>query len=156
MQGVGYVNELIARLTTTAVKDATTTNKTLDASPSTFPLGRAFYADFSHDDAMIAIFAALGLRRPAKDLDPEKEDTARTYIASQMTPFSARLVVERLACGAASGRAQGTYVRVMLNDALEPLAFCGAGNGLCELGAFVKSQAYAQSNGDGDWEKCFD
>lgn len=149
------MNELLARLTNSPVSDKTTTNSTLDSSSTTFPLGRAFYADFSHDDAMVAIFAALGLRKPKNDLDPEKADPARTYIASQMVPFSARMVVERLTCDAASGRAQGTYVRLLLNDALEPLEFCGSGNGLCELSAFVKSQSYARANGNGDWDDCF-
>ena len=50
------------------------------------------------------------------------------------------------------------YVRILVNDAVQPLKFCGAddGNGMCELEAFVKSQAYARNNGDGDFEKCFD
>lgn len=39
-QGVGYVNELIARLTGQPVEDNTTTNRTLDSSPDTFPLNK--------------------------------------------------------------------------------------------------------------------
>lgn len=105
---------------------------------------------------MVGVFSALGLRRPKTDLDPQKQDTSGAFISSTITPFSARLVTERLECAAASGRPKGTYVRLLLNDALEPLAFCGSGNGLCELSAFVKSQAYSQSNGNGDWDKCFE
>ena len=50
-QGVGYVNELIARLTNTPVQDHTSVNHTLDSDKGTFPLGPEvpLYADFSHD-----------------------------------------------------------------------------------------------------------
>ena len=48
-QGVGFTNELIARLTNVSVNDYTSTNRTLDSNPATFPLGRKLYADFSHD-----------------------------------------------------------------------------------------------------------
>jgi hypothetical protein len=48
-QGIGYANELIARMTNTPVRDVTSVNHTLDRSNATFPLGKALYADFSHD-----------------------------------------------------------------------------------------------------------
>jgi hypothetical protein len=61
------------------------------------------------------------------------------------------MVTERLECGYVK-----EYVRILVNDELQPLKFCGAGgDGLCELGAFVESQAYARSDGAGDFEKCF-
>lgn len=70
------------------------------------------------------------------------------------------MVVERLQCNSNAGKAHansGTYVRLLVNDAVQRLEFCGGveGVGLCELGAFVKSQAYSRHNGEGDWEKCF-
>ena len=50
-QGVGFTNELIARMTGKPVTDHTSVNHTLDESNTTFPLGRGhvLYADFSHD-----------------------------------------------------------------------------------------------------------
>jgi hypothetical protein len=50
-QGVGFTNELIARMTNSPVVDHTSVNQTLDSSNATFPLGsrHALYADFSHD-----------------------------------------------------------------------------------------------------------
>lgn len=50
-QGVGFTNELIARMTNTPVVDHTSVNHTLDDSNVTFPLGsgHVLYADFSHD-----------------------------------------------------------------------------------------------------------
>ena len=45
----------------------------------------------------------------------------------------------------------------LIDDALMPLEFCGAGrDGVCSLEAFVESQAYARNDGDGDFEKCFE
>jgi hypothetical protein len=37
------VNELVARLTDSPVTDNTCTNRTLDASPETFPLGKRLF-----------------------------------------------------------------------------------------------------------------
>lgn len=93
-------------------------------------------------------------------LDTTKPNAKRTWITSKLVPFSGRMVVERLECTANAGKAHtssGTYVRVLVNDAVQPLEFCGGAKevGLCELGAFVKSQAYSRDNGEGDWEKCF-
>lgn len=150
IQGVGYVNELVARLTGQPVRDSTQTNRTLDADPASFPLNRTFYADFSHDNQMVAIFSALGLFRQNEPLDPTKPDPERTWRVEKIVPFSSRMVVERLDC---RGRAS---VRVLVNDALMPLEFCGAtGDGVCSLDAFVQSQTYARNDGEGDLEKCF-
>lgn len=163
MQGVGYVNELLARLTSQPVRDRTQTNRTLDSSPETFPLNRPIYADFSHDNTMIAIFAAIGLfRQPA--LDPARPDAGRTWRVGEMVPFSGRMIVERLQCegvldGAdgAEGRGLTDAVRILVNDRVQPLEFCGANeDGVCSLEAFVDSQEYARNNGNGDWEKCFE
>lgn len=151
VQGVGYVNELIARLTGKPVQDNTQTNRTLTSSPITFPLHRSIYADFSHDNQMIAIYSAMGLFPQSQAPDPSLPDPNRNWLASQLVPFSAQMVTEKVLCG------RKEYVRIFVSDALQPLRFCGAkGDGMCELGAFVESQAYARSNGSGDFEKCFE
>ena len=136
------------------MSDRTQTNGTLDADGETFPLGRGVYADFSHDNEMVAVYAALGLFRQGRDLDPGRMDAGRTWFASRMVPFGARMVVERLECG--TGEGEGEYVRVLVNDQVQPLEFCGGEEGICELGAFVDSQGYARDNGQGDWEACVD
>ena len=61
-QGVGFTNELIARLTNSPVVDGTSSNHTLDSRNATFPLSESpsLYADFSHDNDMTAIFSAMG------------------------------------------------------------------------------------------------
>ncbi|KAF9077976.1 phytase [Rhodocollybia butyracea] len=165
VEGVGYINELLARLTSTPVNDTTQTNTTLNASPATFPLNRTIYADFSHDNQLIAIFSAMGLFRQKTPLDPERYDAdpSRTWITSQLTPFGGRMVVERMLCASAKTQTQtltdGTqYVRVLVNNAVQPLEFCTGvtADGLCALDKFVESQGYATGGGGGDWEKCFE
>ncbi|KZT29534.1 phosphoglycerate mutase-like protein [Neolentinus lepideus HHB14362 ss-1] len=153
VQGVGYINELLARLTGQPVQDHTQTNSTLDSDPTTFPLNRTIYADFSHDNEMIPIYSAMGLFKQPAPLDPANPDPNRTWFATRLVPFSARMVTEKVECG---GRG-AEYVRVLVNDEVQPLEFCGGdGSGLCGLDAFVESQAYARSDGAGDWDKCFD
>ncbi|KAH7909639.1 histidine phosphatase superfamily [Hygrophoropsis aurantiaca] len=152
VQGVGYVNELLARLTGQPVQDETQTNHTLDSSPATFPLNRTFYADFSHDNEMISIYSAIGLFLQPHALDPTQPDSERTWIDYKMVPFSGRMVTEKLEC---AGTLTGDYVRILVSDVVQPLAFCGdTGDGLCALRSFVESQQYARLDGEGDWELC--
>ncbi|THG97873.1 hypothetical protein EW026_g4210 [Hermanssonia centrifuga] len=157
VQGVGYVNELISRLTGRPVQDSTQHDPSLS-----FPLGRTLYADFTHENLMVAVFSAMGLFNFSEGLNPKKMDENRGWVASRMVPFSARMVVERLACygsGTEDEDEEGEeeeYVRVLVNDELQPMEFCGAGkDGLCTLDGFVQSQEYARRSGNGDFEKCY-
>jgi hypothetical protein len=152
-QGVGYVNELLARLTEKPVDDNTNTNHTLDSNPKTFPLDRKVYADFSHDNDMTAIFAAMGLYNQTKPLsNTTVQSTKRThgYSAAWTVPFAARMYVEKLSC---KGDKEES-VRVIMNDRVLPLDFChGDKHGRCKLSKFVKSQSFARSGGH--WDQCF-
>jgi hypothetical protein len=66
------------------------------------------------------------------------------------------MVVEKLECGTERlPLPKGVFVRILVNDAVQPLEFCGGIAGLCELHAFVASQGYARHDGDGDFDKCF-
>ena len=60
-QGVGFTNELIARMTDKPVDDHTSVNHTLDDKQATFPtgVGQVLYADFSHDKYAISSSCAL-------------------------------------------------------------------------------------------------
>ncbi|KAF2799691.1 acid phosphatase [Melanomma pulvis-pyrius CBS 109.77] len=152
-QGVGYVNELLARLTETPVQDHTNTNTTLDSDPKTFPLDRKVYADFSHDNDMTAIFAALGLYNSTKPLSNstvQGTDVTHGFSAAWTVPFAARMYVEKLTC---HGEEEES-VRVIINDRVMPLEFCGGDKfGRCSLNKFVKSQSFAR--GGGHWDQCF-
>lgn len=154
-QGVGFTNELIARLTDTPVDDHTSTNSTLDSSPTTFPIGGKtnLYADFSHDNDMTAIFASLGLYNATKPLlNTTVETTQEThgYSASWTVPFAARAYFEKMTC---SGTPE-ELVRVIVNDRVLPLETCGGDKlGRCKLSAFVDSLSFAQEGGH--WDQCF-
>ncbi|KAJ3974177.1 phytase [Lentinula raphanica] len=164
VEGVGYINELIARLTSSPVHDATQTNTTLDSSPITFPLNRTIYVDFTHDNQLVAIFSAMGLFRQQDPLDPTNPHSNgpnRTWVVSQLTPFAGRMVVEKMLCPSRKADRESDiheleeFVRILVNDAVQPLDFCSGNEGLCTLQNFVKSQGYAISGGDDDWTKCF-
>ncbi|PSN74537.1 phosphoglycerate mutase-like protein [Corynespora cassiicola Philippines] len=152
-QGVGYVNELLARLTETPVQDDTNTNRTLDSDPATFPLNRKVYADFSHDNDMSGIYAALGLYNATKPLSNttiEGTDVTNGFSAAWTVPFAARMYVEKLTCGGEKDE----FVRIIVNDRVMPLEFCGADkDGKCTLTRFVNSQSFSRSGGQ--WDQCF-
>ncbi|KAK5172046.1 uncharacterized protein LTR77_003683 [Saxophila tyrrhenica] len=152
-QGVGFANELIARMTDKPVHDETSTNHTLDDDPKTFPLGRQLYADFSHDNDMTAIFAALGLYNGTGQFPKTEVVEARDangYSAAWTVPFAARAYFEKMTC---SGH-KGELVRVLINDRVLPLTQCGGdGLGRCTLAKFIESLGFAKAGGD--WDKCF-
>lgn len=115
---------------------------------------------------MIAVFSAMGLFNvSANPPSPKKMEPNREWTASRMVPFSARMVVEKLACDDTARMKDGEggdtmYVRVFVNEELQPLGFCGARGkgewrGVCTLEGFVASQGYARRNGDGDFERCY-
>jgi len=71
-----------------------------------------------------------------------------------MVPFGGRMVVEKLECTKVVPAI--SFVRILVNDAVQPLKFCGGIGGLCELHSFVESQWYARHDGNGDFERCSD
>ncbi|KAL5115698.1 hypothetical protein ACEQ8H_006410 [Pleosporales sp. CAS-2024a] len=151
-QGVGYVNELLARLTGSPVQDHTNTNTTLNSDPKTFPLDRNVYADFSHDNDISGVLAALGLYNDTKPLSNttiESTDETHGYSAAWTVPFASRLYVEKLRCRHKSE----DMVRVIVNDRVHPLKFCGGDKyGRCKLSKFVESQSFARQGGH--WGRC--
>lgn len=152
-QGVGFVNELVARLTEKPVVDHTSVNRTLDRNPKTFPLGRNLYADFGHDNDMTAVFAALGLYNSTPPLNTTHAMTleeTKGYSAAWTVPFAARAYFEKLQC---EGEEE-EMVRVLMNGRVLPLKSCGGDAlGRCTLGAFVESLGFAQAGGL--WSQCF-
>lgn len=153
-QGVGFVNELIARLTSKPVKDHTSTNSTLDGSADTFPLGKVLYADFSHDNDMAGIYAALGLYNETRPLwndtkvPPGELDG---YAASWTVPFAARMYVEKMSCRGFDEE----FVRILVNDRVIPLKNCSADElGRCKLSRFVDSLSFVRAGGH--WDQCFE
>ncbi|PTU24100.1 hypothetical protein P175DRAFT_0489257 [Aspergillus ochraceoroseus IBT 24754] len=152
-QGIGFTNELIARLTESPVHDHTSTNSTLDSDSTTFPLNATLYADFSHDNGMTSIFFAMGLYNGTEPLSQTSAETVAQmdgYSAAWTVPFAARSYVEKLQC-------RGTkepLVRVLVNDRVVPLHGCAVDRlGRCKLDDFIEGLSFARSGGN--WAECF-
>jgi len=153
-QGVGFTNELIARMTGTPVDDHTSTNSTLDDSEKTFPIGgkTKLYADFSHDNDLTTIFSALGLYNETKPLlnaTLQTIEETNGYSTSWTVPFAGRAYFEKMQCAGA----EEEYVRVIVNDRVLPLKTCGGDElGRCKLSDFIGSLTFARMGGH--WDKC--
>ncbi|ORX34649.1 histidine phosphatase superfamily [Kockovaella imperatae] len=168
--GAGWTNELIARLTDSAPVDSTTTNSTLDADEASFPRGgNRLFVDFTHDNEMIEIMAAMGLARQHGNLLTDKLPDKRSYMISELIPFGSRIVFERIGCqlgnwepdpeGGQPEDERKNYLRVFINDALDPLdsLMCSQSgffeHGMCEVDIWVDSQSFAQKTVD--WNVCY-
>ncbi|KAL8700105.1 MAG: hypothetical protein Q9201_005634 [Fulgogasparrea decipioides] len=153
-QGVGFANELIARMTGQAVNDRTTVNHTLDDNNATFPLGASLYVDVSHDNDMTSIFSALGLYNSTMPLSTAKIETTedtKGYSAAWTVPFAGRAYFEKLKC---EGETE-EFVRVIVNGRVLPLETCGGDRlGRCTLSNFVQSLSFAVEGGK--WDLCFE
>jgi hypothetical protein len=167
-QGLGYAQELIARLTNQYITSSNSSvNSTIDNNNASFPLGRPFYADFTHDDIIISVLTALGLNYlkdpPNYDYPPNPN---RTFILSHLTPFGGRLVTEVIGCnssnptavanastqytpgqyGYSKANATNKFVRLRLNNGILPLNTLESGatgnrtDGLSSLSGFLQSQ----------------
>lgn len=168
-RGVGFVNELIARMTgNLPVKDHTTVNHTLDDNPETFPLDAVLYADFSHDNTMTGIFSAMGLYNGTKPLSTSKIQpptgaAADGYAASWTVPFAARAYVELLRCETETSSEEEEeeeegedepFVRVLVNDRVVPLHGCRVDRwGRCRRDEWIKGLTFARQGGH--WDRCF-
>jgi hypothetical protein len=103
IMGAGWVNELLARLRDRVPEDTTTVNRTLDGNPRTFPRGgNRLFVDFTHDNEMVEIMTALGVRKLRTKLPtshiPTDEHTRNRFVLADLVPFGARWAVERVVC----------------------------------------------------------
>jgi len=160
-QGVGYVNELLARLTGKPVEDRTSVNRTLDSDPETFPLDRKLYADFGHDNDMTGVLGALRLYEGAigKVSNTTRRSPAELggFSAGWTVPFAGRVYFEKMKCGRPQNGGKKTdeeLVRILVNDRVVPLVGCDADElGRCTLEKFVDSMEFARKGGR--WDLCF-
>ena len=165
-QGIGYVQELLARLQNQYLYVGNTSvNSTLDSNPTTFPLEQPFYLDMTHDNMIIAALTALGLkyfRGPPTGLPyniSHAPNPPETFRLSQVTPFGARLYTEVLTCSASNpivkkskvktvysnpNITNGTkFIRMKLNGKTLPLHTLGCpsrSDGICALEDFLATQ----------------
>lgn len=120
------------------------TNATLDALPAYFPLNQSVYADFTHDDVIVSVIAAMGLTQFAEYLPPSGPPVGQQFISSQMVPFGSRFYNEIISCTSSNGTTS-TYVHSLLNQRTIPLGrsipACGnRTDGWCPLQTFIAYQ----------------
>ncbi|KAG1816550.1 histidine phosphatase superfamily [Suillus variegatus] len=140
-QGLGYVQELVSRLTHTPINVwNSSTNSTLDSSNITFPLNQPIYVDATHDVVISSIVTALNFTSLAATgpLPTDHIPPHRSYISSQIAPFASQLVAQVLSCPASE---EPTHIRFLLNDGVVPLTGIHGctedANGLCALPSFI-------------------
>lgn len=155
-QGIGFVNELVSRLTNTPVSDSTNVNHTLDSDPATFPLELPLYADFSHDNTMVSIYSALGLfnkTEPLSNSSVARPIDTHGFSAAWIVPFGAVAYIEKMECDS-TPFANEPYVRILLNDRVFPLQGCAVDAlGRCRLDDFIAGLNYM--TGGGNWNDCY-
>lgn len=67
-QGLGYVQELVSRLTHTPINVwNSSTNSTLDSSNITFPLNQPIYVDATHDVVIASSMSPLPFQNKTTD-----------------------------------------------------------------------------------------
>ncbi|KIY44827.1 phosphoglycerate mutase-like protein [Fistulina hepatica ATCC 64428] len=98
VQGVGYVQELIARLTHTPIAmHNSSTNATLDDNPVTFPLGQSLYVDATHEVVVLNVITALNLTTFAASgpLPADHIPKDRSFRSSHLAPFATNIQFQR-------------------------------------------------------------
>ncbi|GAA5996362.1 hypothetical protein JCM5350_006834 [Sporobolomyces pararoseus] len=141
-QGLGYLQELVARLNHTLITDFSkgAANQTLDGNEKTFPLNQSIYADGGHEVALADALTALNLTALAKSGAPSKNSLdSSTYVASQIVPFATALQIQVLEC---SQKSPSKQIRFILNDAVIPLTYEGCEsdkNGLCSYDTVLQA-----------------
>jgi hypothetical protein len=114
--GIGYVQELVARLTRTRIETHnSSTNATLDDNPITFPLDHDLYVDATHEVVVLyskfgiswlaysnstlsaVVITALNLTSFAANgpLPTDHIPKDRTFRVSELAPFSTNVQFQR-------------------------------------------------------------
>ncbi|EPS35931.1 hypothetical protein H072_10614 [Dactylellina haptotyla CBS 200.50] len=143
VQGVGFVNELIGRLTRSAVKDSTSTNSTVIG-----PVDRKIYADFSHDNTMVSIMTAMKLFDGLPKLDMKKMESTDRFNLADIVPFASRVYIEKMKCKSEPDE----LVRVLVNDRVMKLKCPEKKYGSCTVHEFVRGLKFARRGGN--WDQC--
>ena len=116
-QGIGYIQELVARLTHTPIETHnSSTNSTLDDNPITFPLDHNLYVDATHEVVVLnsnydtfinhcahshsfflIVITALNLSSFAVNgpLPTDHIPKHRSFRVSQLAPFSTNVQFQR-------------------------------------------------------------
>ncbi|CAK7243370.1 MAG: acid phosphatase pho5 [Sporothrix thermara] len=99
----------------------------------------ALWLNFCHDTNITPVLAALGVSSPAEDLPLDRIPFPNDYNTGNIVPMGGHLTIERLACNATPISEPGTYVRLVLNEAVVPYTGCQDGPGFsCSLANYTR------------------
>ncbi len=70
------------------------------------------------------VLAALGISTPEDDLPLDRIPSPNDYNSGNVVPMGAHFIIERFACNATTISDSGTYVRLVLNEAVIPFTGC--------------------------------
>ncbi|TRM63976.1 histidine phosphatase superfamily [Schizophyllum amplum] len=153
VQGLGYVQELVARLTHTPIETYnSSTNATLNESPITFPLHDSLYVDATHEVVVLNVLTALNLSSLAANgpLPSDHIPKDRTFRVSQLAPFATNVQFQLLSCSSLPE----PQIRIVVNDGAVPLTGVEGcpeeKDGMCPVSTFVAAQK--KIIGETDWE----
>ncbi|CAL1711173.1 unnamed protein product [Somion occarium] len=173
VQGIGYVQELVARLTHAPIAvHNSSTNATLDDNSVTFPLGQSLYVDATHEVVVLNIITALNLTNFAADgpLPASHIPENRAFKVSHLAPFATNVQFQRkllsflsildlltpssftvLSCESTPD----PQIRIIINDGVVPLTSikgCSEHkDGLCPVSTFVEAQKEMIATTDWEW-----
>ncbi|GHJ87932.1 hypothetical protein NliqN6_4334 [Naganishia liquefaciens] len=140
--GIGYVQELVSRLTHTRITEHNSTTNSSFHNDLQFPLNDALYVDFTHDTTFAQLLPALNLTSFAASGSPPLDHIPkhRSFISSKFCPFATNMQFQVLACGD-SVDDEPTHIRLILNDGVVPLTGLRGcpddEDGKCPLNTFV-------------------
>ncbi|KAH7929279.1 phosphoglycerate mutase-like protein [Leucogyrophana mollusca] len=142
VQGLGYIQELVARLTETPIETHnSSTNATLH-TPDAFPFGHSLYVDATHEVVVLNVITALNLSTFAASgpLPSDHIPANRSFKVSELAPFATNMQFQLLACESEPG----PQIRIVINDGVAPLTGIKTcpehSHGLCPVDAFVEAQ----------------
>lgn len=182
-QGIGYLQELIARLEKKYITTSdSSVNSTDDDNAKEFPLDQMFYADFTHDDIIVSVLTAASMDyfKDPPSLTKYPPDPSRHFVLSHMTPFGGRLITEVIGCssenptavaahrtqyyptqyGYDAATASNKFIRMRLNNGILPIGSIRGGacegrtDGMCAMSSFLQSQEKAYALSNYDYA-CF-
>ncbi|KAI9930952.1 acid phosphatase pho5 [Aspergillus wentii] len=94
--------------------------------------------NFAHDTNIVPIVTALGLATPTEHLPVDRIPFGNPFSIGNIVPMGGHLTIERLTCDATPISSAGTYVRLVLNEAVVPFHFCQSGPGYsCPLDEYT-------------------
>ncbi|OAX39485.1 phosphoglycerate mutase-like protein [Rhizopogon vinicolor AM-OR11-026] len=141
-EGIGYVQELVSRLTHTPIETHNSSTNATHHNILTFPFGHSLYVDATHEVVVLNVLTALNLSSFAAmgPLPTDHIPKQRTFRTAEIAPFATNVQFQLLSCSTE----HDPQIRVIVNDGVVPLdnlKGCPENpHGMCSIHTFVDAQ----------------